>query len=133
MPTSPANTPWSARKAPARFADAVENIHRAMAAVWGVAGAFITLFVFSSRDMVPSASVALFTAAIVAFHLILAAGARRRSVFGRLGSIALGALMLAGFPVGTIVGGFLIYNASQPWPPRHVDGEAAAGAVDMRL
>ena len=127
------STEWSMKGQASRPADITENIHRVIAWIYGAIGTLILVFVGLDRD--PNwgvmAAFAIFFGTIVALHAALAAGARRRSGLAKAGSMVVGVLMLLGFPVGTIVGGFLIYNAAQNWPPRHL-GQAAPAGPDMR-
>ncbi|MBW8758302.1 MAG: hypothetical protein JF586_11890 [Burkholderiales bacterium] len=125
---------WNPKKDASRPADVTENIHRVIAWIYGVIGAFILVFVGIGQhpNWAMFAGFAAIFGTIVAVHAALAAGARRRSGLAKAGSMVVGVLMLAGFPIGTIVGGLLIYNAAQNWPPRPVGSAEPAGA-DMRL
>ena len=130
------STDWNPKNSPSRPADVTENIHRAIAWIYGVIGVLVML-VFASAarlnsDWGATAVVAAIFCAVVGLHVALAAGARRRSGLAKAGSIVIGVLMLAGFPIGTIVGGYLIYNAAQNWPPRR-DGVVAPVGPDMRM
>jgi len=82
-----------------------------------------------NSDWSAIAAVATIFGAVVGLHMALAAGAAGSQ---RAGSIVIGVLMLAGFPIGTIVGRYLIYNAAQNWSPRR-DGVAAPVGPDMRM
>lgn len=125
---------WNPKTQASRPADITENIHRVIAWIYGVIGAFIlVVFLLSGRtNWIAFGIVVAIFGTIVGLHAALAAGARRRSGLAKAGSMIVGILMLLGFPIGTIVGGFLIYNAAQHWPPAH-DGQAAAAGPDMRM
>jgi hypothetical protein len=130
------STEWNPKNSPSRPADVTESIHRAIAWIYGAIGALVMLvFAIAGRlnsDWGATALVATFFFAVAGLHAALAAGARRRSGLAKAGSIVIGVLMLAGFPIGTVVGGFLIYNAAQNWPPRRVDVAAPVGP-DLRM
>lgn len=125
---------WEPRNDGARAADTTASIHRVIAWFYGVIG--VAVLILFSVDKQPEWGVfAIFVAifgAFVAVHAALAAGARRRSEGAKVGSIVVGVLMLFGFPLGTIVGGYLIYNASRDWPSRR-DPQAAPAGPDMRM
>ena len=53
--------------------------------------------------------------ASVAFHLAIWWGAKQRKGWARVLSLISGILSLPGFPVGTIVGVYLIYLAWSKW------------------
>jgi hypothetical protein len=127
---TPAKT-WDPARQASRPADITENIHRWIAWIYGIVGSFIVLLMALGHQMSAAAIVVAVMGAIVGLHAALAAGARRRSSVAKVGSFIVGLLMLAGFPIGTITGGFLIYNAVQPWPPRHIDA-VGTGGPDMR-
>lgn len=122
---------WEPTRQPSRPADITENIHRWIAWIYGVLGALVVLFLGFGHQWGGAAVVLAVMGAIAGLHAALAVGARRRSSVAKAGSFVVGLLMLAGFPIGTITGGFLIYNSLQPWPPRHVDA-VGTGGVDMR-
>ena len=131
MATTSTSPSWDPAKDAARPADITENIHRVIAWLYGAIGVVLALIAASAHARGGAVVIAVIVGAIVLLHAALAAGARRRSGAAKTGSVIVGVLMLAAFPIGTIVGGFLIYNALQPWPPRQVGGSAPAG-VDMR-
>lgn len=131
MSWTPTEHTWDPKQQPSRFADTTENIHRVIAWFYGVIGAILTLFAAFSGGKGPAFIVALIVGAIVLLHAVLAAGARNRNEVAKFGSVVVGALMLFAFPIGTIVGGFLIYNGVQNWPPRR-DATAAPAGRDLR-
>jgi VIT1/CCC1 family predicted Fe2+/Mn2+ transporter len=125
---------WNPKTQASRPADITESIHRVIAWIYGVIGALIVLFCVANGhpQWSVAAALAVFFGAVVGLHGALAAGARRRSGMAKAGSMVVGILMLLGFPIGTIVGGMLIYNAAQSWPPAH-KGPATPAGPDMRL
>ena len=123
---------WDPKKLPSRPADTTENIHRVIAWIYAALLAFLLLVTVVARTHAAEILlVAGILGAIIALHAALAVGARRRSGVAKAGSFVVGVLMLAGFPIGTVVGGVLIYNALQTWPPRRVGPVAPAGP-DLR-
>ncbi len=131
MSWTPTEHTWDPKQQPSRFADTTANIHRVIAWIYGVIGAIIALVAAVSGGKGPALVVAIIVGAIVLLHAALAAGARNRNEVAKFGSVAVGVLMLFGFPIGTIVGGFLIYNGVQNWPPRRDVTDAPAGR-DLR-
>jgi len=130
--TSPSPA-WNPKLDSARHADTTANIHRAIAWIYGVIGVLFAGIAASVSGATAAGVIALIIGAIVALHAALAAGARNRNDVAKVGSVIVGVLMLAGFPIGTIVGGYLIYNAVQDWPPRrHPQTAPGAVAVDLR-
>ena len=133
MNTTPATRDWNPRQDVTRHADTTANIHRTLAWFYGVLGvAIAAIFVLSGTHEwgVVTGVIALF-GAVVAVHATLAIGARHRNDAAKVGSVIVGVLMLFGFPIGTIVGGYLIYNGAQEWPPRRSPQAGPAG-VDLR-
>ncbi|HEU0153442.1 MAG TPA: hypothetical protein VFQ84_08870 [Arenimonas sp.] len=53
--------------------------------------------------------------AVVGAHALAGWGARQRAGWARVLSIVIGALMLFGFPLGTLIGAYLIYNGTRDW------------------
>jgi hypothetical protein len=125
---------WTPKTQASRPADITENIHRVIAWIYGAIGALILIVLLADRhpNLGAATAFAMIFGAIVGLHAALAAGARRRSGLAKAGSMVVGILMLLGFPIGTIVGGFLIYNAAQNWPPRHESPATPAGP-DLRM
>ena len=139
MDTRSSAANWAPKEYAAGYADTTETIHRWIAWIYGVLGLLATVGVGygSYREggvagLGLTLGIGAFFAFIVGLHAALAAGARRRSEAAKIGSMIVGTLMLLGFPIGTIVGGFLIYNGAHAWPPRRDPSMAPAGGVDMR-
>ena len=125
---------WKPSQVVPRYAENTEGIHHVLAWVYGVIGGVLTLIIvgaFSRSSLGIAAAVVAFFGAMTLLHAALSAGARRRSKVAKIGSVIVGILMLAGFPVGTIVGGMLIYNGLQDWPPRR-DASAVPVGRDLR-
>ena len=122
---------WDPKTDPGRPADTTANIHRVLAWIYGVIGALFVVLGLSDGKVHVALFIGLIFGAIAGLHAALCVGARNRNDIAKVGSIIVGVLMLAGFPIGTIVGIFLIYNAAKNWPPRR-DPAAVTGGVDMR-
>ena len=54
-------------------------------------------------------------------HGMLASGARLYQSWARTGSMVMGVLELFAFPIGTVLGAWLIFICRQPWPDRRVN------------
>lgn len=50
-----------------------------------------------------------------AIHLLVARAAAKGDGSGKVGSTIIAVLMLSGFPIGTVIGVYLLYLASQNW------------------
>lgn len=124
---------WDPASSRSRFAETPGNIHRFMAFVYGGFGTLFALVDLASHthDVEEEILVIGVLAALTALHAALAFGAGRRSDAAKVGSIAVGVLMLFAIPIGTVVGILLIRNASQSWPPRR-DTSAAPAGPDLR-
>jgi hypothetical protein len=107
--------------------------HRALAIFYAIVlvVVFVAIAVFIPGDgsgEVPVVGLAMMVGLFVALfclHWFVGAGARDKKPWARLASIIIGILALFGFPVGTIIGIYLLVNAIPEWgPPR----QAAPGA-----
>jgi hypothetical protein len=58
-------------------------------------------------------------------HFITAKGARQSKPWARTASIVISVLLLLGFPVGTLIGIYLLANTWSPWPQPGADGVVA--------
>lgn len=67
------------------------------------------------RDGAGLISIALIIALVSALHHYTARACRQGKPWGRKASIAIACLMLLGFPVGTIIGVYLLINTWRPW------------------
>jgi hypothetical protein len=59
----------------------------------------------------------IFFGFVVAAHLATAKGARQAKPWARTASIIISLFMLLGFPIGTLIGVYLLANTWKPWPP----------------
>jgi surface polysaccharide O-acyltransferase-like enzyme len=95
------------------------NVHIALAGLYGMLGALVIYMATKNDDSDHSSSIAVaaFFCVPVLLHALIAYGARRRRGWARGTSKAVGILMLLGFPIGTLIGFYLIRNASKAWGP----------------
>lgn len=95
--------------------DKVFRVHRALAILYGLVSAgFVWLFSQGSLPSMASA-VVLVILTIFATHTVLAIAARQGQAWARMASMVVGGLMLLGFPVGTLIGAYLIYHTKDDW------------------
>ena len=52
---------------------------------------------------------------VIAAHLATAKGAREAKPWARTASIIISVFMLLGFPIGTLIGVYLLANTWKPW------------------
>jgi glycerol-3-phosphate acyltransferase PlsY len=82
-------------------------------------GGMATALALSEKSLAGQTAVIAFALAVVAasvaFHLAIWWGAKRRKGWARVLSIISGVLSLPGFPVGTLIGVYLIYLAWSKW------------------
>lgn len=95
------------------------SAHRTIAGLYGLMSVvFGLILLFDGEGPLPSIMRVLIPAAMlvpVALHLAIAYGAERCHPWARVASIVLGFLMLAGFPIGTALGVWLLVNAIPEW------------------
>ncbi|MEO8160461.1 MAG: hypothetical protein ABI588_03505 [Arenimonas sp.] len=105
--------------------------HRALSWLYGFVLLAIVGFVVS-RPVTPPMGVLFAPMAIVllmfAFHLVATRGARLRRPWARLASLVIGFILLIGFPVGTIIGLYLISASWSPWPEPYTNAGSPSGA-----
>ncbi len=97
----------------------VYRAHRALAFLYGgltVVMLFIGFQASTARSgMGPIIGPALIIALLFALHMAVAVGAKRQRLWSRTASQVIGGLMLIGFPVGTLIGVYLLANTWRPW------------------
>ena len=89
------------------------GVHRALAILYGVI-AFCVLAAFASREprSVANFGVPLIFALPAVAHGLIAFGAARANPLAQVLSVLAALLMLLGVPIGTIIGIYLLRNAS---------------------
>jgi hypothetical protein len=90
------------------------SAHRGLCVFYSLLGfAFIVLFGSESKGM-SIVGPALLLLAIGFAHGAIAFGAARSAPWARVSSMVVGCLMLLGFPIGTLIGVYLLANLK--WP-----------------
>lgn len=100
----------------------VFRAHRALAWFYAVLGVGVSAAVFLVSGEHKDAGmllVPLIFAAVFSAHYFTARACREGKPGGRVASIAIACLMLLGFPIGTLIGAYLLANTWRPWntPP----------------
>ena len=91
--------------------------HRILAFIYaGLALLVVVITIFSGSLAGLPASLALFIPAVV--HGVIALGAARANPVAQVFSVLTGLVMLLGFPIGTVIGIYLLRNASWDRPGR---------------
>jgi hypothetical protein len=92
--------------------------HRALAWFYALLGVGVSAaVVLSPRDKMGMGMflVPLIFVGIVLLHYFTAGACRDGKPGGRVASIVIACLMLLGFPIGTIIGVYLLANTWKPW------------------
>lgn len=113
----------------------VWTVHRVMAAfvaIFMVVNACELLFGQTHRPTEEWVQIFVVLAAICAGHIYLAIGSSHATDSARVLSLVAGILYLFLFPVGTVVGGFLIYNCHKPWEVNAHASQVAADPTDSK-
>ncbi len=95
----------------------VFRAHRALSWLYLVfVAAFACLYFFGPPVAWAEVGVPLllFTALFLAHH-VTARGARLGKPWARVSSIVISVLLLLGFPIGTLIGIYLLFNTWRPW------------------
>ena len=91
------------------------SIHRGLALFYGLLGlTFLVIFGSEAGSSILGGVLVLLI--ISALHGAIAFGAARSASWARLSSMIVGSLMLFAFPIGTLIGGYLL--ASLKWTSR---------------
>jgi hypothetical protein len=97
----------------------VFRAHRALAWFYAFLGAGISAAVIlGSRGNtgIGVLLVPLIFACVFSVHYFTARACREGKSGGRVASIVIACLMLLGFPIGTLIGIYLLANTWRPWP-----------------
>ena len=95
----------------------VARAHRAIGVLYICA---VTL-ILAAMALAPDVKVTSLIFPIIVFgvvivaHLVTAKGARQSKPWARNASIVISVLLLIGFPVGTLIGIYLLANTWKPW------------------
>jgi hypothetical protein len=96
----------------------VFRAHRALAWFYAfIFAAIVAVVLVSSGGKVGVSILPLVLAFVGIFcaHYFTAQACKRGTAGGRIASIAISCLMLLGFPIGTLIGLYLLYNTWSPW------------------
>jgi hypothetical protein len=120
----PVSAPTAARKLGTRgktmsHHHGAASAHRTIAGLYGLGTAVIALVMLlddeSRLPLIARVLIPAMPLVPLALHLAIAYGAERCMPWARVASIVLGLLMLAGFPIGTALGVWLLINALPQW------------------
>ena len=95
----------------------VARAHRALGVLYICVVTLITAAMALAPDVKVTSlifPILVFGIVIVA-HLVTASGARKSKPWARNASIVISVLLLAGFPIGTLIGIYLLANTWKPW------------------
>jgi hypothetical protein len=107
------------------------SINRALAWIYATAAVALVGYLYLSPHGLPPRIVSTGIVALPAltlFHALAAHGARLRQPWARIASLLMGVLLLVAFPIGTIVGAFLVWACAHPWPDARAHAGAPTGA-----
>ena len=93
----------------------VARAHRALSWLYGLCVVLFSLvFFLPGKEHAPAASyfILIFFGCLFALHHFTAKGARERKHWARNTSRGIAIFMLLGFPVGTLIGIYLLFNSS---------------------
>jgi len=96
----------------------VARAHRALSwlyALFAVLLAYLAVSMRSESDLMFLYVYLVLFALVFAAHHFTARGARECKPWARISSTVLACLMLLGFPIGTIIGIYLLVNTWRPW------------------
>lgn len=99
----------------------VFRTHRAISWLYGaISGGLAAVIVFvllkGDRHALEMAPGAIFFALLFAAHHFTAQSCKQGKPGGRIASIVIACIMLIGFPIGTLIGTYLLSNTWRPWP-----------------
>ena len=103
--------------------------HFALACLYGVVG-LIVLVTMAGEPRMRGAMIAVcvILGGMFALHFAVSRGARKRRNWARVTSLVIGFLALPGFPMGTLIGIYLIASAWSEWvEPRTYSGDLTLG------
>jgi len=100
----------------------VFRAHRAIAWLYAILGVCISAAVFlgsGGRMDVTMFLIPVIFALVFSAHYFTARACKEGKPGGRIASIVIACLMLVGFPIGTLIGIYLLANTWRPWtaPP----------------
>ena len=102
----------------------IARAHRALAFLYGLCALVFGIYVLFDGVSPMFLSTSALLVLLVVLHIAVGRGARARKPWARIASIVIGVLMLLGFPIGTLIGLYLIVNAVPRWAPLNASFEA---------
>lgn len=95
----------------------VARAHRALSWLYLVIIALLVVLMVSQPDAIGPATVGplILMSALFLAHHMTARGARQSRPWARRCSIVISVLLLLGFPIGTLIGVYLLCNTWRPW------------------
>ena len=105
----------------------VARVHLAMACLVAFVTVMMGIVLLNDPAARPLALAPLFAmmGGIVALHLLLWQGAKKRKAWARVISIIVAIFSLPGFPIGTVVGVYLLANCWSQWREPEVYADTA--------
>lgn len=116
----------------------IYRTHRLLAILYMIAfvgiGAAIVIPMTSGKDNVGDIPWGVYVAialviAIICLHWTVGGAAKERQPWACVASMVIAVLLLPGFPLGTIIGIYLLVNAIPQWDPPNPPRKKAPGAV----
>ena len=103
------------------------SAHRLLAWIYGLVLVGLCIYIYSAKRvemigllLAPAAMLAL----LCVFQVVLARGAWLRKPWARILSLVVGFILLLAFPIGTLIGAYLIRASWTPW----LEGRGPASA-----
>jgi hypothetical protein len=96
----------------------VARAHRALSWLYALLTGLLAFLAYTMRsepDLAPVLIYLVLFGLVFAAHHVTARGARQGKPWARISSTVLACLMLLGFPVGTIIGVYLLVYTWRPW------------------
>ncbi len=93
----------------------------------GIVAAVAIPFFAQHKSIDPRVFLALLFIAFPALYLAIGKAIKEHKEWGRNGGIIIGALMLVGFPIGTIIGAYLLWCLIKGWEQTGACGSAPGG------
>lgn len=106
----------------------VARAHRALSWLYGLVAVLIMISFYTASheklDMAGVLLVLLIFGGLFSLHHFTSRGARAKKPWARTTSLVIAVLMLFGFPLGTLIGIYLLVNAWKPWDGGVLEAQA---------
>jgi hypothetical protein len=96
----------------------VARTHYALCCLYVVCLVVVAIAMAMGENKMPALAMAFvvaFVGGVAGLHFAIARGANNRNGAAKVGSVIIGVLMLPGFPLGTIIGAYLLWNSATEW------------------